>query len=152
MALRLEQDALSGSGVCAITGDSNGPFVATDYSIDPRNLLNGNIFVKASFVLEMAEVAGAVRPETHAVALGELAEAHARIAQLESDVAHLQGENDALVVLVGGKLGARANHIRKEAGFKARQAFDKTRDFVNDAEEGETEADIAAAYDELVAA
>lgn len=145
--MRLEDNALSGSGVCALSGNSNGPFVATDFQVDPRNLFNGAIYVNAGVVLEMAEVAGAVRPETYATALGDLAAARTRIEELERETAGLKAENDALIVFAGGKVGARASAVRREAGFKGRKEFDKERDWINGAVEGETEDDIAESFE-----
>ena len=144
MATRIENDAPAGA--CAITGNSDGPFVVTDYIASPQLLLNGPIAIKISILLELAEMAGAIRPETHFTALASLAEAHAKIQELETENARVNGENNALIVLVGGKLGARANHIRKEAGFSARKEFDKTRDFVNESVVGETPTEIEAAH------
>lgn len=128
--MHLADDALSGSGCCALSGNSNGPFVVSDFTLDPRNA-HGRAHINVTVAREIGEAAGCVRPESHAYVLDDLFHAHNRIAELERDNAQLTAEAEALLVLVGGKLGARAGIIRREAGFKGRQEFDRQRDFVN---------------------
>lgn len=129
--MHLEDNALSGSGACCLSGYSNGPFVVTDFELDPRNA-HGRAYINTTVAKEIGEAAGCVRPETYESTLADVAAAHEQVKELSDLLATADAELEALMVFVGGKLGARANHIRKEAGFKARKEFDNQRDYINE--------------------
>lgn len=99
-------------GICMFTGTNAGPLIDLGRDFDIQH--EGRMYVKASFAMEMAELAGAPSRKTVNDALGENEVLKMRVAELERENRELREFNEAARYTVE----SMGQHVRKKPGRK----------------------------------
>lgn len=121
------------SGECLLTGRSTDPlgFLNLEVAADPRRA-RGPICLSISYLQEIAGAAGMANPADLAAAREEISELKLQVVLLEAEAQKNKDEADALYTLVGPKLWAKAQHIRRNAGRTGRKRITAIQAYAKD--------------------
>lgn len=121
------------SGCCLITGVSEDPegFLNLERPANPQNA-RGNAVVSISFLRELAPEIGLSAPADVQALYAEIAGLKLEKVLLEAERNQFEKEAEALYTLCGPKLWGKAQHVRKNAGFRGRQQIRAIQQYAKD--------------------
>lgn len=121
------------AGCCLLTGSSEDPngFLNLETPADPRRAI-GQQLISVSYLRELGEAAGFTHPVEVERLRDEISSLKLQLAIADAERDKATDECDAALTLVGPKVWAKAQHIRKNAGFAGRQKIKAIQAFAKD--------------------